>query len=470
MRRALLLLAAVCIGGSVAAGSAWGCSCVAPSEADLREWYAESDAAMIGTLVSRRTVDEGSSKWGGDETDGFTFIVEEDFKDNLGERVEVRSSAYGASCGLEVGRGDRTGLFIDRSGGHWWSGLCNQVGPKQLREAATELPPATGEGSPILIASGKLGEPRLAAFDADGEVVRYATGNGTTNALDVCPGSHQVAEMGRNERGRTFVALRDGSTLRRSQEMRVRISQRPLPQFAYGFACRGDSDLFVFATDAERPQSTLIRISDGEQTTLHRGRAVAAAFGDESAYLYNVPRRRLVRVDLDNGRTNVVLRDLRKLAPLAVSPDGERLLAFGYRGIDPTYYGMTRLYALPLRGNGSRESITIPRRAQAWTTATWLGDDSIGLFARRETLLLDDTLETERTLPSLAGLIAIRDEAAYGLAEGTLHSMDLETGERSQLTQFPVDGFTDMVGVGGSASTTGRPRAARRANMGSCRR
>lgn len=454
MRSALVLFAAVCIGASVAAGSAWGCSCVAPTEADLREWYAEADAAIVGTLVSRRNVDDGAPKWGGDETDGFTFVVEEDFKNNLGDRVEVRSSAYGASCGLEVGRGDRIGLFIHRSGGHWWSGLCSQVSPKQMREAATELPPATGDGPPMLIASGKFGEPRLVVFGADGQIVQYATGTGITDALDVCPSSEQLAEMGRNERGRTFVALRDGSTLQKSQQTRVRL---PREQFPYGFACRDESDLFVFAVDGERRRSTLIRIRDGKQTAIHSGRAVAAAFSDESAYLYNVPRRRLVRVDLATGDTDVVLRDLPKLAPLAVSPDGKRLLAFGYRGIDPTYYGMTRLYVLPLHSGGDRHSIPISR-TRAWATATWLSDESIGLFARRDTLLLDETLATERTLPGLGGLVTIRGEAAYGLAEGTLRSMDLATGERSQLTQFPVNGFTDMVGVGNPAMSSAARR------------
>lgn len=449
MRLALALLAVACVAGSVAAGSAFGCSCVAPTEADLRERYAESEGALVGRLVARRTI---KHKWSANETDGFTFAVEEDLKGTLGGRVEVRSSAYGASCGLEVGKGYRVGLFVWRVNGSWWSNLCNQVSPRAVREAARPLPAATGSGSPMLVAGGMLGEPRLAGFDADGQVVKYGMGRGSTEALDVCSDG-QLGELGWRDRG-PFVTVRDSSTLRKQEDTLLRLVQRPFPQFPRSFACRGEDEpeMFVLAAEDEGPSGTLLRIRDGEQSVMHRGRVLAAAFDDESAYLYDISRHRLLRIDLDTGGKSVVLRDAPKLAPIGVSPDGERLLAYGYTGIDPTYNGMEKLYVLTLTGSGQRHSIGL-RRGRADATAAWVGNDSIGLFDTRRTKLLDGELETDTTLPGLPGLITIRDNIAYGLANGILRRMDLATGERSVLTEFPVDGFSALVGIDTPAAT-----------------
>ena len=106
------------------------CSCVRPdAERDL----ARADAAFVGTLVSSRV--RGN--------DGYsTFDVESVAKGELEPTVVVRSAASGASCGLELEEGTRTGLLLSREGGEWTSTLCVQIAAEELLAAGAPRPPA----------------------------------------------------------------------------------------------------------------------------------------------------------------------------------------------------------------------------------------------------------------------------------------------------------------------------------------
>ena len=56
----------------------------------------------------------------------YTFRVERRLKGTFGKTVEVLSPRDGASCGLEVVRGQRVGLLLRRVKGRWESNLCSQ--------------------------------------------------------------------------------------------------------------------------------------------------------------------------------------------------------------------------------------------------------------------------------------------------------------------------------------------------------
>ena len=106
------------------------CSCIRP---DVARDLPRADAAFVGTLVSQRA--EGSA--------GFsTFEVERVAKGDLPAEVVVRAGRDGAACGLELAKGSRTGLLLQREGGEWVSSLCSQVDAEALLAVAPGAPVA----------------------------------------------------------------------------------------------------------------------------------------------------------------------------------------------------------------------------------------------------------------------------------------------------------------------------------------
>jgi hypothetical protein len=110
----------------VAAAEAYACSC---RPVDLERDLPVADGAMIGTVLER-TASGGAAT--------YLFRVEQIYKGDIESRAEVVTPASGASCGLEVGVGERVGLLLTREGGEWRSGLCSQVDPADFL-ALTEV-------------------------------------------------------------------------------------------------------------------------------------------------------------------------------------------------------------------------------------------------------------------------------------------------------------------------------------------
>ena len=106
----------------VGVSPALACSC---AETDLVRSLPEADGAFVGTYVDRTEIGEGRV--------AFTFEVERVAKGDLGPSAIVRTSAYGASCGLEFYGDRRTGLLLRRADdGVWESDLCSMVEPTEL--------------------------------------------------------------------------------------------------------------------------------------------------------------------------------------------------------------------------------------------------------------------------------------------------------------------------------------------------
>ena len=112
--RLLVVIAAVSL--SLAADAS-ACSC---APVDLVRDLPRSDGAFVGSVLEHRLV--GS-------TAIYLFRVEQVYKGDIENRIEVVTPADSAACGLELGVGQRAGLLLTREGGKWRSGLCSQVDP-----------------------------------------------------------------------------------------------------------------------------------------------------------------------------------------------------------------------------------------------------------------------------------------------------------------------------------------------------
>ncbi|MGZ8782742.1 MAG: hypothetical protein ACXWZB_04510 [Gaiellaceae bacterium] len=120
------VLLAVAVASLAFAADAFACSC---APVDLERDLPGADAAVIGTVLERRATDSTAT---------YLLRVEQVYKGELDGRVEVVTAADGAACGLEVSVGERIGLLLDRTGGEWRSGLCQQVDPADFL-ALTEV-------------------------------------------------------------------------------------------------------------------------------------------------------------------------------------------------------------------------------------------------------------------------------------------------------------------------------------------
>jgi hypothetical protein len=126
------------------------CSCAGPRNyKDVEPYYAEaigrSDAAIVGVVKDVRLVDDSpdDAQGGGDEQHVFTFRVRNNYKGPglapRGGTIEIWTSAYGASCGLELEVGERTGLLIDKRRGKLTSLLCWQAKPGWIKRGAAAV-------------------------------------------------------------------------------------------------------------------------------------------------------------------------------------------------------------------------------------------------------------------------------------------------------------------------------------------
>jgi hypothetical protein len=123
-----VVLPLVLLASLLAAETALACSC-APVSA--KEQFRQSDAAVVARLVDVVPRSEQSSD--------FVYRVKRAFKGERrlerGDRLTIRSSNSGASCGLPREK-RRYGLFLERINGEYTSSLCSVVSPRKMRRAA----------------------------------------------------------------------------------------------------------------------------------------------------------------------------------------------------------------------------------------------------------------------------------------------------------------------------------------------
>ena len=114
--RLLLVLAVVAL-AVVAAPTASACSCIAPGtpRADL----ARSDGAFVGVYESRYRLSPTAFL--------YKFTIVRRVKGKLPVKtIQVVAGTNSASCGLQVRKGKRVALLLQRVEGRWHSSLCDQ--------------------------------------------------------------------------------------------------------------------------------------------------------------------------------------------------------------------------------------------------------------------------------------------------------------------------------------------------------
>jgi hypothetical protein len=104
------------------AGDALACTC---TPVDLARDLPRADGAFVGTVLERRETEASVL---------LSFRVEQVYRGDISNRVEVETQRDGATCGLEAPVGERLGLLLERDGSLWRTSLCSQVEPAAFLE------------------------------------------------------------------------------------------------------------------------------------------------------------------------------------------------------------------------------------------------------------------------------------------------------------------------------------------------
>jgi len=115
--RVFALACASLVASFALAADAFACSCL---PVDLIRDLPRADGAFVGTVLERKVEHQKAV---------YLFRVEQVYKGDIENRIEVVSAANGAACGLELEVDQRIGLLLTRAGGEWRSSLCSQVDP-----------------------------------------------------------------------------------------------------------------------------------------------------------------------------------------------------------------------------------------------------------------------------------------------------------------------------------------------------
>lgn len=113
MRLAVALAAA----SLVFVADASACTC---RPVDLVRDVPLADGAFVGTVLER---DDRAA------TATLRFRVEQVYKGEINNRIEVETARGGGMCGIEAPVGERLALLLERDGAVWRSSICSRVEP-----------------------------------------------------------------------------------------------------------------------------------------------------------------------------------------------------------------------------------------------------------------------------------------------------------------------------------------------------
>ena len=453
MRRLLVL---VLVAGSLVVGgrSALGCSC---AYGDPRSSLARSDAAFVGRLESRENPSPGP---GGTYSSGqlvtYTFVVERSVKGNLGKKVDVESAAHGASCGLEVAQGERTGLFLHRDGNEWRSGLCSQISPEALIEAAKPLPAPTSKGPVTFVLGGRYGPATTIALTRRGKTVAYGLGERwDTSHLSVCPGSLAIAEWGYALDGTNVptLAVRRFDSFDTAKARRLPALRDSEPNFnrLMALSCRDEqgTEVLVAVSDYQGERAAvsrgrIIRIHDGSLRTLYSGTLQMAAFSDSADKAYITGGRGgedVMIVDLRSGQARRIAKIPRGSEGLSVSPGETRLGATMIP--DPAKPTSFRMTVVDMSRSPARVRSILLKEAGAYGTTVWADDGTIVFVPAGgdsdRVQVFDDRLIRRGSFRGWRtfGAVVV-DGTIYGTAWGKVLAAELPNGPTRTVRSFPT--------------------------------
>jgi hypothetical protein len=400
--RALAACVLVLFGAALAGGveSGQACSCALP---DPRAALAQADGAFVGTLVSRRQLEQQAV---------LEFTVDSTLKGSIGRTVEVRTAANGAACGLEAPVGTRVGLVLERRGGTWHGYLCWQFDPDELLAAAKPLPAPSGRGPVALVVGGEFGDVRLIALDARGRTLAYGKGGGRVGLMSVCPGRARLTEIAYTGTATTLV-VRTTRTLRIVARRQLHLPGR---RYAQRLRCqeRSGAAVVVFARGPTNTPagSALYRVELGRVAEIWRGSAYDAAITATSGYLSaGIKGKALLRVDLRG-------RPVRQIAGL---PDATTSLALNrtgtlLAGIQIRTDRSARVVRIDLGGTRAKVSTARFPANEGLAQVFWLPSGRL-LFVPAygtTTRLLDASLRTRSRFRWTAATAALAGSQMYG--------------------------------------------------------
>ena len=372
------LPAALVVAGVVAVLGAAPCAACSCAPRDPREMLTSADAAFVGVLVKKEI--KNPPLRSSAEPAIYTFRVEEEVKGRLGDTIDVESAVHGASCGLEVEVGQRTGVIVARRRGVWTSNMCSQLSPAELRAAARPLPRPNGRGAAAVVVAGGFGEARVVSLDVRGRTLGYGRGHGETAQLAGCPGGRRVVELVVGEiwssSGRANVRLAVRKLPKLELVRELRLPQRLLnlqKQEVRALSCRDErgEDVLVFArrvVEGVPNASTAFRVRGRSIRVVYKGFATQATFGRGHAYLADGPRAaHLLALNLATHarrRAGTLPPDV---GPLSLSHDGRRVAGYAPR---------TGLLAVVRLRDGRVRRTSLPHR-ETGGAVTWTRNGSL---------------------------------------------------------------------------------------------
>jgi hypothetical protein len=301
------------------AQAAHACSCAL---GDPRDALHRADGAFVGTLVERIEVD--------DQTSIFTFEVETAVKGTLGAEVDVRSASNGVSCGLEVGFGQRIGLFLDTADdGAWASGLCSQIDPDVLLQAAQALPPPDGVGPVCYVVGGNLGENRLMALDRKGRTLGYGAGDGYAQDVHVCPGATRVLEAAAVGR-RALLVVRELPSLDVIRTITLAETRRPWLPHA---GCLSGNGGRLLAFERHKAEYWLHQVTGSTDLVAWHGHVRDVVIQGGRAYV--IDGLELFEVNMRDGSLEPLAPIPAHVQGITISPDGTRIAGFVFGRYQP---------------------------------------------------------------------------------------------------------------------------------------
>jgi hypothetical protein len=407
----------------IAAGFVWmdverasACSC---ARVDPRDWLAAGKPAVIGEVVSKRRVDDGSLP-----RYEYRLAVARQMNAELGAEIALASGAEEAACGFEWDVGQRVGALLQRSGAKWSTNLCLLVDPAELEKALLPFPEPLGHGPADLLAAGDFGAARLMALDRDGRIVAYGLGKGVTRQLSVCSGSRRVLELVEGGRGARLA-------VRAMRSMRVLRSVR-IPRDSQSLRCldRAGRSALVSTYEFRRGQAVtrVLRIRGRRVRATGSLPAEDVALGRRAAYA--VGRERVLALDLASRR----IRDLGRVRcgrEIALSPGGRTLAVLDSDGIR----------VIDIATGAARSD-----RVGQWGPIMWLRRDRLLVRLGGGTIrIYDSRLRLLRIHgPYRAYAYAHLGRQVFGINGSLLVTLDLASGARRTVAELPDEDVYDL--------------------------
>jgi len=410
--RALVLFATVSLGIVVLEAPAYACSC---GLGEPRDALAQADAAFVG-VVTR------AGGMFGDTT--YRFDVEADLKGNLAEAIELDG---GGPCGLGLRSGNRVGLLLSASEGHWTASICSQIDPEVLLTAGRGYPEPDGVGPIRFLVGGGFGRVRILALDAQGRTLAYGAGDGDVFALDVCPGERRFAE-GVSTTSGPLVVLRQTASLEilRSVSLDLEGGAR-----VHDIECLDRAGERILAAHAQvRPSGVLL--VDGARTRVILQRGGRAWFQDGRVFAVRDWRVTCVPApgvpcDRDAIEVPAQTRDL------LWSPDGSWIAGFRYGG-GRTPEGPSQVVVVEA-ATGRAHTFDL----QHWNDVgnlEWIDDDTLAYLGEGENgggghiLQVPAMTSVRRTPPLYVSSPTVVDGRIVALGGGGLTWLDLPSLNR----------------------------------------